>query len=88
MAKKTKLEMLEALRGLLREVLKLRTDGAAYAKLSRASGAVDGYVRALLELGVAEEREILALIAAERGAVDGPATTELKREDSAAVLAA
>src|SRR4051812_3740104 len=49
MANASKTEMLENLRGMLRDVLRLRTEGVAYAKLSRAHGYLDGYMRVLLE---------------------------------------
>ena len=74
MANASKTEMLENLRGMLRDVLRLRTEGVAYAKLSRAHGYLDGYMRVLLETGLFSQRELLALIAEERSLHDGPAT--------------
>ena len=47
----------------------LRASGAAYAKLARAHGYVDGYMRVLLETGVAEHKELLALVSDEGGLV-------------------
>jgi hypothetical protein len=76
--------MLEALRNMLRDVFRLRADGVAYARLSRAHGYVDGYMRALLETGVAEKAELLALVAEERALSDGPATSVVQPEASAA----
>jgi hypothetical protein len=72
-----KTEMLENLRTMLRDVFRLRNDGVTYARLARAHGYVDGYMRALLESGVTDKSELLALVAEEREAVDGPATTTL-----------
>src|SRR5690606_14412567 len=43
MASKTK--MMGELRQMLRDVLAQRSNGASYAKLSRAQGFVDGYMR-------------------------------------------
>ena len=49
-----------------REVLRARFDGAAYAKLARAHGYADGYMRALLDAGLVEKRELLKVVGAER----------------------
>ncbi len=80
----SKAEMLETLRGMLRDVFRLRTDGVAYARLARANGYVDGYMRALLETQVVDKNELLAIVAAERITVDGPATGSVNPEVSAA----
>ena len=74
MASASKTEMLENLRGMLRDVLRLRTEGVAYAKLSRAHGYLDGYMRVLLETGLFSQKELLALISEERNLHDGPGT--------------
>ena len=83
----SKAQMLDTLRVMLRDVFRLRRQGVAYARLTRAHGYVDGYMRALLESGIAEQRELLELVADIRRANDGPATTELEHElsDDAAV---
>lgn len=75
-----KSEMLDNLRTVLRDVLRLRTDGVPYGRLARAHGYVDGYMRALIEAGVADRRELLALVAAERARLEGPATGQLEPE--------
>jgi hypothetical protein len=72
-----KAEMLDNLRAMLRDVFRLRSDGVAYARLARAHGYVDGYMRVLLETGIAEKQELLALVAEERVLADGPATVSL-----------
>ncbi|MEO8916408.1 MAG: hypothetical protein ABI488_03220 [Polyangiaceae bacterium] len=59
---------------MLRDVLRLRTEGVAYAKLSRAHGYLDGYMRVLLETGLFSQKELLALISEQRNQHDGPAT--------------
>lgn len=69
--------MLDNLRTMLRDVFRLRSDGVTYARLARAHGYVDGYMRALLEANVADKAELLALVAEEREAVDGPAMRSL-----------
>ncbi len=55
-----KTQMLDNLRAMLRDVFQLRTDGVAYARLARAHGYVDGYMRVLLETGIADKNELLA----------------------------
>jgi hypothetical protein len=47
---------------LLDEVQKARFEGAAYARLSRAHGYADGYMRALMDAGIVDKRELLALV--------------------------
>jgi hypothetical protein len=79
----SKAAMFENLRTMLRDVFRLRREGAAYARLSRAHGYVDGYMRAMMESGAATQKELLEVVAAERVKVDGPAT-----ETSADVVAA
>jgi hypothetical protein len=78
MATQSTYELLENLRGMVRDMLKLRTDGGAYAKLARAHGYVDGYMRVLLEAGIADHKSLLALVADERRKHDGPATTAVR----------
>ncbi len=80
MTKASKSEMIENLRGLLRDVFRLRNEGAAYAKIARAHGYIDGYMRLMMESGIADKHELLKLVAAERHQVDGPATVELQRD--------
>jgi hypothetical protein len=80
MAKQGDRELLENLRGMVRDMLKLRREGGAYARLARAHGYVDGYMRVLLETGVADHKALLALVADERARFEGPATAELKPE--------
>ncbi len=74
MANQSKAELLNTLRVLLREALTLRAEGAAHPRLTRASGAVDGYMRALLDAGIVDQKELLSVVAAERAASFGAAT--------------
>ena len=83
----SKAELLENLRSMLRDVFRLRSDGVAYARLARAHGYVDGYMRALLETQSADKAELLALVAEERALVDGPATASSESIDAATVAA-
>jgi hypothetical protein len=84
MATQGKQELLENLRGMVRDMLRLRSEGGAYAKLARAHGYVDGYMRVLLETGIADSKTLLGVVADERRKFDGPATTEVTLEDDAA----
>ena len=83
--KTTKLEMLDNLRVMLRDVFQLRTDGVAYAKLARAHGYVDGYMRVMLEAGFATKKELLVLVSEERNRCLGGGTRTLG--DAAAAVA-
>ena len=59
-------EMMTTLRELLRDVLRARFDGAAYAKLARAHGYADGYMRALLDSGLVDRDQLLSIVGDER----------------------
>lgn len=61
-----KVELLNVLRGLLDDVLKARFGGVAYAKLARAHGYADGYMRALLDAGVVDKRGLFDLVSDQR----------------------
>lgn len=74
MAKQCKAELLDTLRTLLREALTLRHEGAAHPKVTRTSALVDGYMRALLDAGLATQAELLTLVSEERTRVSGPGT--------------
>lgn len=76
----SKNQLLEHLRVMLRDVFRLRNEGAAYAKLARAQGQADGYMRALLDAGVADQKQLLKLVSDERRAVDGPGSAPLEVE--------
>ena len=82
MATQSKTELLETLRGMVRDMLRLRSEGGAYAKLSRAHGYVDGYMRVLLETGIADSKTLLGLVADERRKLDGPSTREVAAEET------
>ncbi|HEX6244057.1 MAG TPA: hypothetical protein VFZ61_24240 [Polyangiales bacterium] len=59
-------ELIEVVRRLMREVVKARFEGGAYARLSRAHGFADGYMAALLDAGVVERDSLLRLVGEER----------------------
>jgi hypothetical protein len=92
MAKQGDQELLENLRVMVQDMLRLRRDGGAYAKLARAHGYVDGYMRVLLETGVADQKALLALVADERARFEGPATAvvapEAEHDGDARIVAA
>lgn len=83
MATQSNHELLDNLRGLVRDMLRLRNAGGAYAKLARAQGLVDGYMRVLLEAGIADHKALLALVTDERRGFDGPATSAVSSEQDA-----
>ena len=67
MAKETsKAEMLATLRSLVQDMLWLRHEGVSQGRFARAHGYVDGYIRVLLDAGLASERELLDLVVEER----------------------
>ena len=70
---RSKAALLSELQTLLRDVFKLRESGHQAARFARAHGYVDGFMRALLETGVATNGELLAMVAKERERVSGPA---------------
>ncbi len=78
------IDLMWELRKMLRDVLTLRREGSLQPRLGRAQGIVDGYMRALLDGGLATKLELLALVAEEREAAEGPAYVSLKMADSVA----
>jgi hypothetical protein len=68
----SKSEMLNNHRSMLLEVLHLRTQGGAYARLARAQGYLDGYMRLLMDANIADQKELLRLVSEERCAAEGP----------------
>jgi len=59
-------ELMDVLRDLLDDVLRARFDGAAYAKLARAHGYADGYMRALMDAGLADRESLIELVGDQR----------------------
>jgi hypothetical protein len=68
-----KAEMINELKRMLNDVLVAKSKGVSYQRLARAHGYVDGYMKALLDAGMATQQELLTMVADERAAVDGPA---------------
>jgi hypothetical protein len=71
---RTKAEMLGAVEGMLKEAFLAKAEGASQPRLARVYGYADGYLKALLDAGLATQKELLAIVAGVRTAVDGPAT--------------
>jgi hypothetical protein len=88
MTMQTRNEVLEELRTMFRNVLATSAVGGSHARLSRARGCVDGYMRALLDLGIATRAELLELIAAERERANGPALGVVEPPEEAEGIAA
>jgi hypothetical protein len=59
-------ELKGTLRGLVRKTIETRFSGANYATLAQARGYADGYMRALLDAGLVDQRQLLALVNEER----------------------
>ena len=70
---KEKAELVAELRSMLADVFAAKERGESYGRLARAHGYVDGYMRALLDLGVASKDELLEVVNAERERSSGPA---------------
>jgi len=69
----TKAQVLDELRRMLRDVFTATATGQAYARVARAHGYVDGFMRAILDTGFATKNELLTLVAQEREQISGPA---------------
>jgi hypothetical protein len=70
---KDRAEVISDLRNMLADVFMAKERGEAYGRLARAHGYVDGYMRALLELGFTTKDELLDIVNAERERSSGPA---------------
>ena len=72
--------LIQTLRGLLGDAFALHQKGAAGARLGRTYGMADGYLRALVDLGVASEKELGKVVLEERTQRLGAATQTLSAE--------
>lgn len=72
-----KAQMLSALRELMHEMFVAQREGVSNVRFARALGHADGYMRALVDAGLAGQGELLLLVAEERRRVNGPASAEL-----------
>lgn len=71
------------LKRALAESLALQAQGGFHAKVSKAQGFVDGYMRAVLDAKLMTQDELLRLVAEVRAAARGPATVEIPSEQFA-----
>lgn len=82
----SKEELLERISELIRQVTEARFEGTPYAKLARAHGYADGYMRALMDAGLMDRHDLLEIVGAARQAtVDA---LEAKTETAADAQAA
>ena len=65
--------LLGNLRSLLHDLFIATEQGVAPARLARAHGYTDGYMKVLLQAGLATQRELLSIVSEERERVGGPA---------------
>lgn len=79
---RSKLDMMNELQAMLRDMFSARAKGVDHARLARAHGYIDGYMRALLETGLATKDELLAMVRDQRQLVDGPSTREVAFEEA------
>jgi hypothetical protein len=71
-----KQDLLDRVRELVAEVTRARFEGSAHAKLMRAHGYADGYMRALLDAGLADRESLIAVVGdARRDVVEAETST-------------
>lgn len=70
------------LRRMLQEQFAATARGGLHVNIARACGHTDGYMRGLLDAGLASQRELLAVVAEERARAAGPATRVLPSLDA------
>ena len=69
--------LLAQVRALVADVTRARFEGGAYAKMMRAQGYADGYMRALQDAGLVDRNELLRAVGNGRVEVVGASTAEL-----------
>lgn len=75
----SKEELLERVCELVRQVTEARFEGSMYAKLARAHGYADGYMRAMMDAGLVDRDTLLAAVSRAR--------REVAEEDTGRVAA-
>lgn len=63
---KDKADVIAELRAMLADVFTAKAQGKAYGRIARAHGYVDGYMRALIDLGIATKDELVDVVNSER----------------------
>jgi len=84
---KSKAEVVAELRSMLADVFAAKASGEAYGRLARAHGYVDGFMRALLDMGIVTKPELLDVVNAERERSSGPAMRPMAELEAAGVAA-
>ena len=84
---KSKTEVVAELRSMLADVFAAKASGEAYGRLARAHGYVDGFMRALLDMGIVTKPELLDVVNAERERSSGPAMRPMAELEAAGVAA-
>lgn len=85
---KQRAEVISELRTMLADVFAAKEKGEAYGRLARAHGYVDGYMRALLEIGYVTKAELLEVVNEERDRASGPALRTVHELEEVAARAA
>lgn len=83
MPKPSKDVLIETLRGLLGEAFALHQKGCTGVRLGRTYGVADGYMSALMDLGIVADKELRAIVVEERTRRLGPATQVLAADEPA-----
>jgi len=76
----SKAEVLRDLETMLRDVLTATDAGRSYARMARAHGYMDGFMRGLLDSGFASKAELLEIVTRERTRAAGPATDQARAD--------
>ena len=84
---KSKAEVVSELRSMLADVFAAKASGEAYGRLARAHGYVDGFMRALIDMGIVTKAELLDVVNAERERSSGPAMRPMPELGQAGVAA-
>jgi hypothetical protein len=74
-------EVISELKTMLRDMFAASASGASGPRFARAHGYVDGYMRAMIDLGISTKAELLGVVVAERERFAGQALRELDRDD-------
>jgi hypothetical protein len=74
--------LFDELATLFRGVLDAQNRGASTRQLGRAHGYVDGYMKALIDSGIATPRELLVVLGKVRAEAHGPASAECAEDQT------
>ena len=75
---RTHQHMVHELQLMIRDLLDERTTGQYSARSAQTRGYVDGYMKALLDLNVVTQQELLTMVNLERERIHGPALHTFK----------